>query len=279
MSEFTPKIDPANAVIQQKLNDAQSKTRDQSQLHKAAEDFEALFVYYMLRSMRKTISKSGLLGNGMGGDMWESMFDQQLAQVVAENTPLGIAELLTQQLSPQSQNQEKPLSPPTRRSTLVPYRVVRERLKATAPSQGISDLLPRLAPFESHIRAAAQQHQLDPNLIRAVILAESSGNPRAISSKGAKGLMQLMDSTAQSMGVQDPLDPQQNIHGGARYLAQLLHTFQGDLNLALAAYNAGPTAVRKYGGIPPFPETQQYVQKVSRYFQWLRTISLTASLK
>jgi soluble lytic murein transglycosylase-like protein len=112
------------------------------------------------------------------------------------------------------------------------------------------------------IQSAADTYQLDPNLIKSVILHESAGNSQAVSPKGAKGLMQLMDGTADSLGVTNALDPEQNIKGGSRYLRQLLDAYQGDESLALAAYNAGPNNVAKYAGIPPFPETVNYVKNV-----------------
>jgi soluble lytic murein transglycosylase-like protein len=99
-------------------------------------------------------------------------------------------------------------------------------------------------------------------LIKALIRQESAGDPKAISDKGAKGLMQLMDSTAAMLGVTDPFNPSQNIMGGARYLSQLIKRFGGDLVKAIASYNAGPGAVEKYNGIPPYPETRKYVRNV-----------------
>jgi Rod binding domain-containing protein len=115
------------------------------------------------------------------------------------------------------------------------------------------------------IDEASRKYELPRNLLEAVIKAESSGNPNAVSSKGAKGLMQLIDSTAAEMGVKDQFDPEQNIMGGAKYIRKLLDHFEGDLKLTLAAYNAGPGNVQKFGGIPPFSETRNYVDKVIKY--------------
>ena len=112
------------------------------------------------------------------------------------------------------------------------------------------------------ILASARQHRLDPLLVRAVVLTESAGRPRARSPKGARGLMQLMPATAARFGVADLDDPAQNIDGGARYLRWLLDRFGGNVTLALAGYNAGEGAVDRYGGIPPYRETHHYVRRV-----------------
>ena len=111
---------------------------------------------------------------------------------------------------------------------------------------------------------AAAKFSLPANLIKAVAKAESDFNPKAVSRAGAMGVMQLMPGTAKSLGVTDPYDARQNIMGGAKYLKENLDCF-GDVSLALAAYNAGPNSVRKYGGIPPYSETQNYVKKVTSY--------------
>lgn len=116
--------------------------------------------------------------------------------------------------------------------------------------------------FSDEINVAARQYHLDPALVRAVIHAESGFNARARSRKGAIGLMQLMPTTARLLGVADPLAPRPNILGGAQYLASLLARFKDDVVLATAAYNAGPEAVQKYAGVPPYAETQVYVQRV-----------------
>ena len=120
--------------------------------------------------------------------------------------------------------------------------------------------------FDSHIMAAAGVHNVSADLIRAVIAVESEFDQFAVSSKGAQGLMQLMPFTARRFGVASPFDARENIFGGARYLRVLLDLFQGDVDLALAGYNAGENAVVRYHGIPPYRETRAYVQKVQDFY-------------
>lgn len=116
--------------------------------------------------------------------------------------------------------------------------------------------------FESLIDQASQKYDVDADLVKAVIQNESDYDAQAISSAGAMGLMQLMPATAASLGVEDPMDPAQNIEGGVKLLRELLNQFSGNLTNTLAAYNAGPGAVQQYGGVPPYQETQTYVKRV-----------------
>ena len=125
-------------------------------------------------------------------------------------------------------------------------------------------------PYEPIISSAGRRFAVDPDLVRAVIKAESNFNPRAVSPKGALGLMQLMPLTAKEMAVADPFDPEENIHGGVRYLGELLKLLNQNLPLTLAAYNAGPGRVVGRNTIPPIEETRNYVQRVIKYYKNLK---------
>jgi soluble lytic murein transglycosylase-like protein len=144
-----------------------------------------------------------------------------------------------------------------------------EKFPAVKPEHNLSSIKGNQAERLYHpiIIQAASHHQIDPALVKAIIMAESSYNPRAISKKGAKGLMQLMPATAQALGVEDSFNPKQNISGGVRYFKKLVNRFDGDVKLALAAYNAGSKNVMRYQGIPPFKATRYYIKKVFKYYQ------------
>jgi len=135
-----------------------------------------------------------------------------------------------------------------------------------APEEELT-LLPLLPHLADLIEPVAARHGLDARLVAAVIWVESSGDPKAVSRKGAQGLMQLMPETARRLGVTNALDPNENVEGGTQYLKRQLEDHHGDLSLALAAYNAGPHAVARYGGVPPYPETLKYVRRVLDLYQ------------
>lgn len=147
-------------------------------------------------------------------------------------------------------------------------RVIREG------NTGLSAPALAASSYEGLIRSASNRHNVDANLIRAVIKVESDFDSSARSNKGAMGLMQLMPETARLHNVADLYDPSANIEGGVRHLKLLLGRYQGDLELSLAAYNAGIKAVEKHGGIPPFAETRDYVRRVLNYYQTYRADSL-----
>jgi soluble lytic murein transglycosylase-like protein len=123
------------------------------------------------------------------------------------------------------------------------------------------------AELETLAADVARRHGLDPALVLAVASVESGFRPKAVSPKGAQGLMQLMPATATSLGVADAFDPETNLEGGSRYLAELIALYDGDLTKALAAYNAGPGAVKRHGGVPPYQETRAYVKKVMERYK------------
>jgi len=127
-----------------------------------------------------------------------------------------------------------------------------------------------IGKYGSLIKQASKKFSLEPPLVKAVIMVESGFDPRAVSKKGAQGLMQLMPGTANEMEVEDPYNPEENIFGGTRYLSKLMERFNNDIELALAAYNAGPEAVEKHEGVPPFSETKKFIKKVMGFYKQYR---------
>jgi soluble lytic murein transglycosylase-like protein len=169
---------------------------------------------------------------------------------------------------------------PTTRSSVAAQWTAASRLSTGTSSTQAASTLAGVAPidtsagvpFKDMITAAASKYGVEPALLAGLVKQESNFNPAAHSGVGAKGLTQLMDATARGLGVSDSFDPAQSLDGGAKFLGGLLKQFHGDESLALAAYNAGPGAVQKYGGIPPYEETRRYVPKVLGYASQFRRI-------
>ncbi|MDD4050697.1 MAG: transglycosylase SLT domain-containing protein [candidate division Zixibacteria bacterium] len=256
-------------------------------LRKATRELESFFVLHMLKAMRQTIPKSNLLSGGLGEDTYTSMFDEELSKLVAGG-PASLSESLYKSLEKHLTEESgdtlassgilksgvarttSPSSSDSGGSIVIDKPEVKTAPKNTSSSKTPSAPAVRpkitsdavLENFGSTIEEASRKYSLDPTLVYSVIITESGGDPNAVSPKGAKGLMQLMDSTAEQLGVADSLNPQQNINGGAKYLRQLLDKYDGDLPRTLAAYNAGPGAVDKHKGVPPYAETKRYVDKV-----------------
>lgn len=241
-------------------------------LEKAAHDFEALFVYQLLKTMRTSFVSNKDSEAGFGKDIFMSIADEALADKMSESNALGIGKLLLasfdrrESLSDNAENlkgnDSYPFAP-LRSGRFQPHDA--ESPKAYKLSPGAvtrSGSASGKVDLDELIRSLTEKHNLPVGLINAVIQVESAGNRHAVSNRGAKGLMQLMDSTAKDLGVQDVFDPNENVEAGTRYLSALLKRFSGDLKLALAAYNAGPGTVERHGGIPPYEETMRYVDKV-----------------
>jgi Rod binding domain-containing protein len=242
-------------------------------LRKAAREMESLFLYQLLKTMRSTIPESeenGRIGmsSGLGKDVYTEMFDQELAGKMAGRNRGSIADQIYRSMEKYVDAGHTDDNKISNESFGLPSS---QYIKIIPESMEPLDRNPKTIPIDKSGRSKfgldrlisriASRYDLDPKLIKAVIKAESNGDPKAVSSAGAKGLMQLIDSTATDMGVRDVFDPAQNIEGGARYLRKLIDEF-GDIKLALAAYNAGPETVKRYGGIPPYAETINYVRTV-----------------
>ncbi len=248
---------------------------EKRRLRKATKDIESLFLYQMLQSMRKTIPESSLgegggLSSGLGKDIYTQMFDQELASKMAGRNERSLSDMLYNSMVKlvEAQFNDKPSDEKSINEMLPQNNFI--KIKRENESGAI-----KLNPRDSRghevkfdreaigktIKKISEKYNLNPELIHAMVKAESNFNPDAVSKAGAKGLMQLVDTTATDMGVNDVFDPEENIEGGAKYLRKLLDDF-GDLKLALAAYNAGPGTVTRYGGVPPYRETQDYVKNI-----------------
>lgn len=193
----------------------------------------------------------------------------------SEHTGLSVRDYMNRRLDPMAsragirskidQNPSGSTPDPNTKVSLDEKAVTTSQKTAVATiPPSLSDKTERQA-IEHAIQRAAERYNIPSELIQSVVRCESNFKPEALSHAGAQGLMQLMPATAGDLGVTDPFDIQQNVDGGTRYLRQMLDRFEGDIESALAAYNAGPGTVSRYGGIPPYRETQAYVEKVMRY--------------
>lgn len=241
---------------------------EKRKLEKASKDFESMLTSLMLKSMTKTTG--GLLGeNGYGNDVFDTFFENELAGKITDSKGLGIAESIYKRMT----GEDLPLKefliknrPAVKESFNGIKTELNNNVNAIKPSLSAAE---RLKKYEPIIQEASTKHGVPVNLIKSIILTESAAKENAVSKANAKGLMQLMDSTAKDMGVRNSMNPAQNISGGTKYIALMMKEFDGDLEKSLAAYNAGPGNVQKYNGIPPFNETQNYVTRVKGYLKHL----------
>lgn len=261
--------DPTQIALKRTGNLKAEKKR----LFKVAKEMESLFLYQVLKAMRRSIPKADKnnalgMGGGLGKDIYTQMFDQELAKGMAGMSNKSIAGVIYRSMEKALERQfdgatgertvNKEIFPAGRYINIRKENIPND---AGVMKRGVSGAENKVSKYNGIIRHVSKKYRLNPALIQSVIEAESNGDPAAISRAGAKGLMQLTDTTAAEVGVKDVFNPRQNIEGGARYLRNMIDRF-GDIRKALAAYNAGPETVKRYDGIPPFLETRRYVQNV-----------------
>lgn len=243
----------------------------------ASKDFESMLTGLMLKSM--TSSVNGFFGEeSYGGDYFDSIFTMELASKISSSSNMGLAEQIYQKVT--GEKWSDGLLKNSVNKTGNDFHIKDKnshnsgKIINNEPSFEVNTIKPsdsslnRLKKFDGVIENFSERFGINKNLIRSVILAESAGQPNAISKANAKGLMQLMDLTAKEMGVKNSFDPTDNIYGGTKYLNHLLKKYDGNVELSLAAYNAGPGNVEKYKGIPPFEETKNYVTRVLGYYNY-----------
>lgn len=249
-------------------------------LAKASKDFESILTSMMLKSMTK--NSEGLLGGGenFGGEVFDTLFEQEMASNISDSKSLGIANMIYKRMT----GEDLPLKKSVDNKPIIntpkvadvrsdnnnviddsPIVSEDKKVNDSTPISPNQKAMKRLEKYEDIINQASEKYGVDKSIIKSVILTESAAKENAISSCKAKGLMQLMDFTAKDMGVKNVWDPKENIMGGTKYLSQMIDKYNGNLEFALAAYNAGPGNVNKYDGIPPFKETQNYVSRVKSY--------------
>jgi len=237
-----------------------------AKIQKVAQDFETMFTSMMLKEMRKSVGDNPLMPQSFGEKIFTEMLDDEYSKSFGKNASIGLADLIVKELERQELSGGLPqITDASGNSMLLLDNAFVPSQSSSGTSQDLSgSTMTRVGKWDSLISEACEEYDLDKSLISAVIAQESGGNQYAVSKAGAKGLMQLMDSTARDLGVSNSFSPRHNIMGGAKYLRSLLDKYDGNEELALASYNAGPGAVDKYNGVPPYAETQHYVKAVQK---------------
>lgn len=269
--------------------------KQSSKMVAVAREFEQMFANIMMKAMRSSIPESSLVKKSTGEKIYTDMLDSEYSRMLVGQSSMGLADNFIREMGAMDGTdvteallELKKGESQTRQMNIQSNMPSGMQQFASSPAPFIStdsnkfnpnietkaDSKEKLSGFskmvtrwESLIDKAAEKFGVDKKLIAAVIQAESNGKNNAQSHVGAKGLMQLMDGTASDMGVTNSFSPMQNIMGGTKYLKNMLNRFGGDVDKALAGYNAGPGNVEKYGGVPPFKETIKYIKKITGFLK------------
>lgn len=260
-------------MITEVNNNIAAGTDRKQQMAAVAQQYEQIFADMMMKSMRETVHENELIPMSTGEKIYTEMLDSEFSNLLVKSSSLGLAEVIVRQMMEKEGKGDLSTSLDALKAEQSYNRMKMTMLQSSMKSEfgGFSNISgdlsgafsPKIKRWDEIIDKASEKYNVPKNLIAAVITVESAGNPAAQSPVGAAGLMQLMPGTAKDLGVKNRLNPEENILGGTKYLRQLLDQFGGDTKLALAAYNAGPGNVKKYNGVPPFQETQNYVNRIS----------------
>ena len=262
---------------------------DKAKFAQAARGFESMFINLLWKEMKNAMLDQDSKDSeslSFGSDTLETYTDLSFSEELSKiGSGIGIAEKIYEFLTGGEKLSPLTIKFPENFRKVVENKIINEGVDTRTKKVNLEKieklagnfferLNTRLSNYSRAIDRASELYNLDKNLIKAVIAAESAGKKDAVSKAGAKGLMQLMDGTASDLGVRNSFDPIENIMGGAKYLKMMLDKFDDNVELALAAYNAGPGNVIKHKGIPPFEETRAYVSRVKRYHNMFNSQSV-----